>query len=371
MRLRNVTLLLGCLAAGGAGMWLYASGTHGVGVGASGLPLIKADMTPVKIPPDNAENDVIPNADSTVFSAMGETAAVVDPSMENIAPPQPDMTAQPAEAAKTAGFAGFRTGFSLPKPAPVKTESLFASDPALAKDSKYVTGLDSPALPEETATVGAPRPIATESGKPVAVKPPQNIVAATDTPENSEPEAAPPEPAPLTEPAPAKTPETSTVVTGQTAQEMEAQEKTLARPSVKPPVPPETKPAKPEAKQPETKAVEKAQTAKLAVPKPVEAAKPAPLTTPATVAANGGSYYIQLSSVPKGGDSARKWAQLQSMYPDALRGLGPSYQPVTIPGKGEYVRIQAGPVTSQGDANKRCNALRAEDPSGGCLVIRR
>jgi len=367
MRIRNIAICALCIVLGGGGLFLFSSGTKGLPVGASGLPLIKADTTPVKVAPEEPASEIMPNSDSTVFTAMGK-ATQADPSMQNIKTPAPDDEA----ADKPAGdFAGFRTGFSLPKAGERKVESLFskgdaapapetvpAPTPAVSNDNQYYSGM----APE--AVGGTPHP--EEDTSELA-----QAIAQTQEPETDEVYVAPkveePEPEPVksapvkVEPAapPAEVaPEVNNtpMSSGQlTARMMEAEEKGLAQKT------PEVASA-PVAKTPAAK------------PKPPKLdpiqkpAEDAPAAQP--VSGESKSYYIQLASAPAASDTAGKWGRMVSKYPVLLGDLTPVYQPANIPGKGDYVRIQAGPMT-QAEATKRCAALRDVDPKGGCLVVRR
>ncbi|HEY8963120.1 MAG TPA: SPOR domain-containing protein, partial [Alphaproteobacteria bacterium] len=69
-------------------------------------------------------------------------------------------------------------------------------------------------------------------------------------------------------------------------------------------------------------------------------------------------------------DAERSWKRMQSLYPEEMQGLSPSYKTAEVPGKGTVVRLRAGTLSRE-EANARCNAIRAVDPrGGGCLVLR-
>ncbi len=163
------------------------------------------------------------------------------------------------------------------------------------------------------------------------------------------------------------------------AQALEAEEKILVLPAAKPPVPKLEKEMPRVEKSAELKKQEDAPFNPVALVEKIKEEapapqKPAPLPTPPIDDVHPitpvGTYFIQLSSAPKGSDTSGTWRQLQAKYPQSLGGLTPSYQPATIPGKGEFVRIQAGPM-SRDEANKRCALLKQANPNGGCLVLRR
>lgn len=362
MRLRHVLALVSIVAVIGGCIWFFVNGTSGDAVGAGGLPLIKADTRPIKIAPEEPGGEVLPNADSTVFSAMGADT-LHDPSMENLKMPGTTTTA----TENVPDFAGLKTGFALPAEPPKKTENLFGPTPSKTT-SDYVSGL----APEALVTPQASEPVAEEA--PVDVKKTEAAPAPTPAPTPApEPEIKKAENTPV----PAAVPAEPVIPAGDVkedvledasnpAQAMEAQEKAIITPPVKPVVP--------------SKPIVPAQAAKEKSPEPVKPQTagteiPAPMPVQdgeKTVASTSGKpgYYMQLASTPSQIEAPKLWAKLQSRYPDALGGLRPVYQTATVPGKGEYIRVQAGPLTQE-QATARCQKLRAVDTKGGCLVLKR
>jgi hypothetical protein len=368
MRLRTLLLIAGVLAMVASIVWSYGTGMgKATAVGAGGLPLIKADANPAKVPPEEgSESEIIPNAESTVFAAMG-TEDAQDPSMENITPPED-------EPKTNTEFAGFRTGFALPKEAPRKTESLFKDTEEQETKEEAKTETDaasqyfSGVAPE--AVSNKPEPA------PVAVPEPETEPLAKTEAAPAPQAQAQPEPEPVEEPVVAEAPPIPQ--DNISAQALEAQEKILVRPISKPVL--AQKKAEP-APEPKTEIKKESFDAVKLAEKAAEPAKPVKPATPADDVypikpavtpqqAPAGTYYIQLSSAPKGSDMQGTWRQLQGRYGQALAGLAPSFPEAEIAGKGTFVRIQAGPM-SRDEANKRCAALRAVNPSGGCLVIRK
>ncbi|MBU6235281.1 MAG: SPOR domain-containing protein [Alphaproteobacteria bacterium] len=403
MRLRNIALIALILAVIGGLVWAYGSngGRTATAVGAGGLPLIKADATPAKIPPEEPEGEIIPNADSTVFEAMG-TETAEDPSMKNVAPvPEED-----EEKANTE-FAGFRTGFAIPRQPERKVESLFGDEPTKAEEpastdteaegaSKYLSGIAPDAVEEkESAEANEVKQevVPQEPIQPAPEEAKRKVEEqAKPAPEPEQEEAVKEEPAtPVEATEAAKEEPTAPVDAANTdisAQALEAQEKILIMPASKPPVP-NLEPKldkKQQAVKEEVKQDTPGKPSKTLENVVSEiASAPTPATTPApkaeepiaqiikpaqSPAAGGNNYYIQLASGPASADNAATWNKLKVKYPQALQGLVPSYNKVEIPSKGSFVRVQAGPM-SQADANKRCAMLRSVNPSGGCLVLRR
>lgn len=341
MRLRHIIGMVGVVALMGGGIWFFVSGTGNNAVGAGGLPLIKADSKPAKIVPEDPGGDVMPNADSTVFSAIGAEVGV-DPSMENLKMPAGEKPAEMPE------FAGLKTGFAVPAQPAKVTEDLFAPTTTAKTKNDYVSGIAPDVLPPEPVATAEPveekpEPVKVEEPKPE----PKAEVKAELKPEIKK-----------EEPKKDASPPAEPVIAAEDlnpAQAMEQQEKAIIAPQVKPIIPP----SKPAGLKTDVKPVAKAEVK--------TETKPAAATTASPVKSG---YYMQLASTPSKEEAPRLWARLQAKYPAALGGLTPVYQTATVPGKGEYIRVQAGPVTQQ-QANDRCKQLHAIDAKGGCLVFKR
>ncbi len=76
-------------------------------------------------------------------------------------------------------------------------------------------------------------------------------------------------------------------------------------------------------------------------------------------AATSGARYVHLASY-RGMDTARAgWNALSQRYSGLMRGMEPLYDPVTIAGKGDFIRLKAGPVQIPGGPARLCDQLRA------------
>jgi|GEM_PF-3006900 len=390
IRLREILVIVFVLLLAGSGIWFFKAGTADNAVGAGGLPLIKADTNPAKLPPEDPGGEIMPNADSTVFSAMG-IGNETDPSMEGIKLPEAQSAESPAD---TGEFAGLRTGFAVPAEPETKTESLFLQ-PSYKDtgESKYFSGLvDAPVEPavppvEDAVTVeDAPEEIKTDPVKVATDTAQEKIVEKKAAPVAAEVKPAEPKAeekkveikkpditptSDLPQPTPiAAAPELPATDPTAMAQSMEAAEKSAIRPAAKPQPPVEEKPATVEAApvKEEPKAVEakEIKEIKATAPKP-EDAPYKPATSPSTGAKG---YYIQLASSPAGADMMGVWNKMKARYAVALAGLSPTTQTANVMGKGEFVRLQAGPMT-QSEANDRCKAVRQVDAKAGCFVLKR
>jgi cell division septation protein DedD len=352
MRLRYLVMVgAGLLALGGI-IWVSGSfvGKHAVGAG--GVPLIKADTTPVKITLKEEQGDeIIPNADSTVFEAMGQERLAPDPSMKYVtAPSAQDMQEKPLD------FAGFKTGFTIPKAAPRKVESLF--------DVSDTPKLE-PKKPEVVAVKAEPEPV------PVQEPVPAPAPVEAETKEVEEPVVVKVEDVKKED---VKVEETVEAVEDIAVQEsaVSVMVRPVSKPKFEKPVVSAKEAAPAVPKEPTKKdvaektPVPKPMAKKEAPPKPV----PPKVKTPEKLANTEGGYYIQVGSSAASMDSKKIWTKLQGRYPQVLNGLTPSVQTIDIPGKGSFARIQAGPM-SKDDADTRCARLRAQNPNGGCIVVKR
>lgn len=82
-------------------------------------------------------------------------------------------------------------------------------------------------------------------------------------------------------------------------------------------------------------------------------------TDGAVAGAAAGKTHVHLASY-RGMDTAREgWSALSARYAGLLRGMSPSYDPVTLPDKGRFIRLKAGPVAIPGGPARLCDQLRA------------
>jgi tetratricopeptide (TPR) repeat protein len=82
-------------------------------------------------------------------------------------------------------------------------------------------------------------------------------------------------------------------------------------------------------------------------------------TDGAVAGAAAGKTHVHLASY-RGMDTAREgWTALSTRYAGLLRGMSPVYDPVTLPGKGRFIRLKAGPVAIPGGPARLCDQLRA------------
>ncbi|MGN7438632.1 MAG: SPOR domain-containing protein [Alcanivorax sp.] len=79
-----------------------------------------------------------------------------------------------------------------------------------------------------------------------------------------------------------------------------------------------------------------------------------------------GSYFVQLASITDPARAAGEWKKMQDKY-GVLSVSKFRIQEASL-SNGKFYRIQAGPM-SKSDANRICNALKQAKKPGGCLVV--
>lgn len=104
-----------------------------------------------------------------------------------------------------------------------------------------------------------------------------------------------------------------------------------------------------------------------------KSAKEASSIEPAVGSASGinvkpGGYYVQLASVPSRNGTDGEWKKLSRKFSSELKGLQYRVQEANLGARGTFYRIQAGPM-SKSSAQEICQAIKAN--AGGCLVVKK
>lgn len=68
--------------------------------------------------------------------------------------------------------------------------------------------------------------------------------------------------------------------------------------------------------------------------------------------------YVHLASYREMDNARAGWMALSTRYAVLMREMYPHYEQVTIPGKGQFIRLKAGPVQIPGGAPRLCDQLR-------------
>lgn len=82
-----------------------------------------------------------------------------------------------------------------------------------------------------------------------------------------------------------------------------------------------------------------------------------------------GTYYVQLASVRSSAGTSSEWAKLQKKFGSLLGGLQYRVQEASLGERGTFYRIQAGPMSKE-SANEICGEIKAQSPNG-CLVVKK
>lgn len=85
------------------------------------------------------------------------------------------------------------------------------------------------------------------------------------------------------------------------------------------------------------------------------------------VSAAAGSYFVQLASITDASRASGEWVKMQAKY-NVLATSKFRVQEASL-SSGTFYRIQAGPL-SKASATEICNKLKAQGKSGGCLVVK-
>lgn len=80
-----------------------------------------------------------------------------------------------------------------------------------------------------------------------------------------------------------------------------------------------------------------------------------------------GSYFVQLASITEAARAGKEWSKMQARY-DVLATSKFRVQEAVL-SRGTFYRIQAGPM-SKSSANAVCDALKQANKPGGCLVVK-
>ena len=303
--------LFGLLALGGAagGGWYFLDGFLGESVDTS-VPLIRADIAPIKVRPENPGGMQVPDQDKLVYDRMqGEAEA---PQVEQLLPPP-------------------ETPLPLPAPPPPPQVDL-AGDSASAAETEVAEAAIAEAVSPQSAPAAVGQPIQPAPAGPISLVPER--------------------PSPTHQPKPMETAE-------QLLPEPE-KSKPVETATAPPPKPVETKPIKlPEMppEKPATTVVNNPPKPKPVPPPPKKAAKP-------TLA-----YQIQIAAVRSPSRARGEWKRLQHKHRSLLGNLKLSIIKADLgPKKGIYYRLRAGPVADEPAARSLCVMLKKRKV--GCLVVR-
>ena len=90
---------------------------------------------------------------------------------------------------------------------------------------------------------------------------------------------------------------------------------------------------------------------------------------PAVRVGVGGTFAVQLASLPTDADAIRAGTGIQARYSAILKGSDLNIRRVDLGAKGIWYRVLAGPFGSRNTARSLCTQLRAASPPAACIVI--
>ena len=302
---RWIALLVVVIVGAGGGWFLFGDQLE-LGDQRS-VPLIQAEITPVKARPADPGGMDVPDRDKLVYGRLkGEGAGT---NVERLLPPPEELMEVPPEA--------LQPSLSEPAaPAPLSLEAV----------SEPVKMLEPAAMPE---------PVPDAPAAPVAPTAP----AASAAPTALEPAVVEPTSPDLVQLAP-------DMPTADAPQAPVAVEATPVAPEPAPAPKPEPEPA--------------------VAPQPVVQQQTTATPTGADMA---NMFRIQLAALRSHERAETEWKRLRKAYPDLLGSLKLSVMRVDLgEDKGVFYRLRAGPFDDKAKAKDRCSKLSQHNV--GCLVIR-
>jgi len=321
------------VVVGAGGGWYYFGDQFSIMDKENTVPVIRAEITPVKIKPADPGGMEVPDRDKLVYDRLnGEGAGT---NVERLLPPPetpkpiPDSQLQgsPSETNNT-GLAALNAPEQpiLSEPAPDQQNSSQAMVPESA----------TPEPQEEMAAAATPIPPA-DANAPVPLQPSSDISSAVNTATQDAPTAPPPPPAP--------------VVPVETA----------------PASPTPLQPAVAEPLQSAAQETTSTQTPSATVQPTANSTVTAALTATATPATT--DYRIQLAALRTHERAETEWKRQKKAHPDILGALQLFVVRVDLGGdKGVFYRLRAGPLKDRATAKTLCGELAKRNV--GCLVIR-
>lgn len=315
------------------------------------IPIVKADLRPVKTEPDAPGGMDIPNRDSTILARVGEAPVQGAPEqIENLLE-SPDAAMMSREEAIESAMAEaeYRAPDEglTPEPPPEVTpadvlqkieetppgETALAAPLHEAGTSPETKDFVMSALEKAKDAEGATQKPALEI-RQAEVK---DAVDSAKTAASAAVSEAAPSEAVLASPAPV----------------IEEAEAVVAEAVAPPPAPVESLIEAPSAEAEAIQAIEPA--AGMASPAPKINAAP-------------GGYFVQLASVPNRAGTEGEWKKLQKKFGSIIGGLKYRVQEASLGERGTFYRIQAGPISKE-SAEDICREVKAA--SGGCLVVKK
>jgi len=281
------------------------------------IPIVTADLRPVKVQPGSRGGMKVPYSDSTVLSDVGRDSDgwERDPGVENLLASVEETLASKEEELARATENALPVGVST-------------ADKGLGKGEAQ----------ESKKQQADPAILLQKIEKPSADVSAQNESAESD--ERPKLHAA------------ATSPETIDFVKSVLDKDEKPDQEAAKAVSAPKTVPPKEAPAK-IARVPAADILSKIEPAAGAASPAVDLVK--------------GTYYVQLASIKVRDRADGEWKKFQAKYAPLMRA-DYRVQAANLGERGVFYRIQAGPF-SKAQANKICDSIKAQKP-GGCLVVK-
>ncbi|MER9605417.1 MULTISPECIES: SPOR domain-containing protein [unclassified Mesorhizobium] len=362
-----IAAIVGAVAvAGGLGAFALSFGGKG---GSEAPVIVKADNAPIKVKPENPGGAVVPNQDNKVYDAV-RGAKPAEPVQEklvtNVEEPVDVQAKDPARAIdlspdQNAAAAGTDVGNAAPMSGAASADNASADStaPAPKSEDRIAQVLqDADKGTNADVVAVAPRKVRTMVVKSDGSLVPREDPAAPAAPQMAATEPVDPAPQHVAPAAQADADQTGTVAPAAAQADDEPALKPVAKPKA------EAQSANTPAKVP------------LAPQRPsdqpvdvVGEVKPDQVASidPASTAAGGGSWSMQIASQPTVESAQSSYQDLQRRYGSVLAGRTANIVKAEIAGKGTFYRVRV-PAQSRNDAISLCTSYKAA--GGNCFVSR-
>lgn len=350
-----VVAIVGAVAViGGLGAFALSLGGKG---GSEAPVIVKADNAPIKVKPENPGGAVVPNQDNKVYDAVVKGTKPAEPVQEklvtNSEEPVDVQAKDPARAIDLSP--GAADGADALGDSADEAGDAVAATPAPKSEDRIAQVLQDSDQGTNVVAV-APRKV-----KTMVVKSDGSLVARED-PQPAAPVAAtePVDPAPQhVEPSSEANADQTGTVAPQAAQ---AGDEPALKPAAKPKA--EAQSANTPAKVPVAPQRPSDQPVDV-----VGEVKPDQVASidPASTAASGGSWSMQIASQPTVESAQSSYQDLQRRYGSVLAGRTANIVKAEIAGKGTFYRVRV-PAQSRNDAINLCTSYKAA--GGNCFVSR-
>ncbi len=321
---RRLALITGLVSLAIVGAFIWSGREHAGPETAGAPPLIRADETPIRVPPENPGGMDIPHRDKLVYQRLpGEGE---NPKMERLLPPPEEPLPLPASEPATS-----QSGVEA-EPAPPTSREMADEDADEAAVSQ--SGADGRGAPAGLFPPPEGGPVSRSAAAPPP-RPGRDEQAVASAQSHAVPGAGAGAPRPLLPPGTS----VPSLATGS-------------------PSPPPRTGSRGESAAPGGTGTAMAGS-RPPLPQSQSTAQPA--------SARGG-YMVQLLAVGSVDQAQAAWTRLSGRNADILAGLSPSYVRADLGARGVVYRLRAGPVGGETSARALCAQLAGRNVD--CMIVR-